>query len=205
MAIVERILASRGIYRRVSSGWWESFVKRNPAIVLRSPAALSNVRVMASDRESLDKYFDILEDAMEENSLMDVPLQIFNMDETGLALDLKTVNLKGSKNPSAVTSGSKQQITIVGCVRADGYSLPPMVIWNRKKLPAELSNGEVAGTIKFYGLLDKGWIDGELFYIWFRNLFLNYAPPCRPLLLLVIHHIIAQRQYNMLPPQIPHT
>ena len=189
MAIVERILASRGIYRRVSSGWWESFVKRNPEIVLRSPAALSNVRAMASDRESLDKYFDILEDAMEENGLMDVPLQIFNMDETGLALDpksMKTVNLKGSKNPSAVSSGSKQQITIVGCVRADGYSLPPMVIWNRKKLPAELSNGEVAGTV--YGLSDKGWIDGELFYVWFRNLFLSYAPPCRPLLLLVDGH-----------------
>ena len=111
MAIVERILASRGIDRRVSSGWWGSFVKRNPEIVLRSPAALSNVRAMASDRESLDKYFDILEDAMEENGLMDVPLQIFNMDETGLALDpksMKTINLKGSKNPSAVSSGSKQ-------------------------------------------------------------------------------------------------
>ena len=94
---------------------------------------------------------------------------------------MKTVNLKGSKNPSAVSSVSKQQITIVGCVRADGYSLPPMVIWNRKKLPAELSNGEVAGTI--YGLSDKGWINGELFYVWFRNLFLSYAPPCRPLLL----------------------
>lgn len=162
---IQQILASRGTYRRVSSGWWESFVKRNPAIVLRLPAGLSNVRAMASDRESLGKYFDILEDAMEEN-LTDahVPLQIFNVDETGSALDpksMKTVNLKGSKNPSAVTSGSKQQITIVGCVRGDGYSLPPMVIWNRKKLPAELSNSEVPGTI--YGLSDKGWIDGELF------------------------------------------
>ena len=29
IAIVERILSSRGIYKKVSSGWWESFVKRN--------------------------------------------------------------------------------------------------------------------------------------------------------------------------------
>ena len=75
---------------------------------------------------------------------------------------MKTVNLKGSKNPSTITSGSKQQNTIVGCVRTDGQSLPPMFIWNRKKLPAELSNGEVPGTI--YGLSEKGWIDRDLFY-----------------------------------------
>ena len=189
IAIVERIISSRGVYKKVSSGWWESFVKRNPQIVLRSPAALSNVRAMASDRDSLDKYFDILEDAMEENGLADAPLQVFNMDETGLALDpksLKTINLKGSKNPSTITSGSKQQITIVGCVRADGQSLPPMVIWNRKRLPIELPNGEVPGTI--YGLSEKGWIDRELFYFWFCKLFLRYAPTCRPLLLLVDGH-----------------
>ena len=164
-------------------------MKWNPQIVLRSPAALSNVRAMASDQHSLDKYFDVLEDAMGENYLTDTPLQIFNMDETGLALDpksMKTVNLKGSKNPSTLTSGSKQQITIVRCVRADGQSLPPMVIWNRKKLPAELSSGEVPGTI--YGLSENGWIDRELFYIWFRKLFLTYAPACRPLLLLVDGH-----------------
>ena len=189
IAIVERVLSSRGVYKTVSSGWWESFVKRNPQIVLRSPAALSTVRALASDRDSLDKYFDILEDAMEENCLTDAPLQIFNMDETGLALDpksMKTVNLKGSQNPSTISSGTKQQITIVGCVRADGQSLPPMVIWNRKKLPIELSSGEVPGTV--YGLSEKGWIDRELFFVWFRKLFLNYAPACRPLLLLVDGH-----------------
>ena len=71
----------------MSSGWWESFVKRNPQIVLHSPASLSTVRATASDRESLEKYFDILEDIIEENDLTDSPLQVFNMDETGLALD----------------------------------------------------------------------------------------------------------------------
>ena len=121
---------------------------------LRSPAALSNVRAMASDRDSLDKYFDILEDAMEENYLTDTPLQIFNMDETGLALDpksMKTVNLKGSKYPSTLTSGSKQQITIVGCVRADGQSLPPMLIGTGKSF--QLSFQVVKFLALFMGCL----------------------------------------------------
>ena len=189
ISIVERILLSRGIDKRVSSGWWESFITRNPQLVMRTPAALSNVRSMASDRDSLDKYFDILEDTMEENCLTDQPFLIFNMDETGLALEpkpLKTVTLKGCKHPSAVTSGTKQQITVVGCVRADGQCLPPMVIWNRKKLPIELPVNEIPGTI--YGLSDKGWIDGELFQWWFKKHFLCYAPTSRPLLLLLDGH-----------------
>ena len=38
IAIIERLLSSCGIEWKVSSGWWESFVKRNPQIVLHSPA-----------------------------------------------------------------------------------------------------------------------------------------------------------------------
>ncbi len=43
--------------------------------------------------------------------------------------------------------------------------------------------GEVPGTI--YGLSAKGWIDYELFDVWFNNHFLHYAPSARPLLLLM--------------------
>ena len=43
--------------------------------------------------------------------------------------------------------------------------------------------GEVPGSM--YGLLESGWIDGELFDLWFRHLFPSHIPPLRPLLLLL--------------------
>ena len=61
-----------------------------------------------------------------------------------------------------------------------------MVIWDRKNLPPELAVSEVPGTI--YGLSSKGWIDQELFDLWFIQHFLRYAPPIRPLLLLMDGH-----------------
>ena len=85
-----------------------------------------------------------------------------------------------------VSSGSKGQVTVVGCVSAGGQCLPPMVIWDRKHLPPELAVGEVPGTI--YGLSTKGWIDQELFDLWFTQHFLRYAPLIRPLLLLMDGH-----------------
>lgn len=75
---------------------------------------------------------------------------------------------------------------MVGCVRADGQCLPPMVVWNRKNLPIELPVNEIPGTV--YGLSDKGWIDGELFQLWFKKHFLCYAPTSHPLLLLLDGH-----------------
>ena len=62
----------------------------------------------------------------------------------------------------------------------------PLVIYDKKTLKPELTVGEVPGTM--YGLSNKGWIDTELFESWFTNHFLAYAPPSRPLLLLMDGH-----------------
>ena len=135
IAIVERVLSARGIEKKVSNGWWQMFLKRYPQLALRTPATLSYARVKASDRDSLNAYFDILEDTLDENNLMSQPCLIFNVDETGLSLNpppLKAVHIKGQRNPSQCSVGVRQQITVVGCVSAGGQFIPPMVIWNRK-------------------------------------------------------------------------
>ena len=48
---------------------------------------------------------------------------------------------------------------------AGGQILPPTVIWNRKKIPPELTNEGFPGTI--YGLSSKGWMDQKLLDHWF--------------------------------------
>ena len=189
LAIVNRILPSRGKKKEVTPGWWASFVACHPKLTLCTPATLSLSRANATDPQVINTYFDELEMTLEENGLTDKPCQIFNMDETGMPLDpspLKVVTCKGHKNPAQVSSGSKAQVTVVGCVSAGGQCLPPMVIWDRKRLPPELAVGEVPGTI--YGLSAKGWIDQELFDLWFTQHFLRYAPLAHPLLLLMDGH-----------------
>ena len=186
---MQKLLHSRGIKRDISSGWWESFLRRHPNVTLRTPASLSKVRAIATNPVVINQYFDILEDALEENDLLDKPCQIYNLDETGMPLDpkpLKVVSRRGEKNPSAVSSGKKQQITVVGCVNAGGNYLPPMIIWNTKSLSAGQTIGEVPGTL--HGFSPKGWMDQELFKFWFLKHFLRYAPRTRPLFLLLDGH-----------------
>ena len=92
----------------------------------------------------------------------------------------------GQKHPRALTSGNKKQITVLGCVNASGYAIPPLVIFARKSLNPLLTVNEVPGTM--YGLSDTGWMDSEIFSNWFTHHFLVHAPASRPLLLLLDGH-----------------
>ena len=191
MALIDQIYKSRGIDKSVTNGWWESFCKRHPNLTLRAASSLSKARTIASDPSFLSQYFDILEETLREYGLIEKPNMIFNMDETGMPFDskpLKTIFSRGENHAHVFSSGSKEQLTVVGCVNAVGFCMPPMVVV--KSLPPSLAKalaeGEVPGTI--YGLSPNGWMDMELFHLWFIKHFLKYIPACRPVLLLMDGH-----------------
>ena len=171
----------------VSHGWWDRFRQRHPNLSLRTGETLSYVRAVSTNRQVIDKYFDMLEETLKNNSIPSS--RIFNLDESGIPLQHrpgKRIALKGQKHVNVTTSGNKANITVLACVSASGFVMPPMVIFSRKNLIPELTRGEVEGTI--YGLSASGWIESELFSDWFRNHFLEYAPKSRPLLLLLDGH-----------------
>ncbi len=115
-------------------------------ITLHTGAPLSTARAIASDPSYIMEYFGVLEQTLKDNNLMDNPQLIFNMDESGVPLSPKGQKGVYKVNPVTISSGDKTQITVVGCVSAAGYCLPPMVIWDRKTLPPALTEGEVPGT-----------------------------------------------------------
>jgi len=189
LALVQHIINQKGIQRMVTFGWWQKFCQRHETLSLRSAASLSVQRAMASDPDALKLYYDTLEDTLKGNGILNKPMHIFNCDETGMPLNPKNPKViakKGSKNPSSISGDTKTQITVLACVSANGYSIPPFVIFDRKTLNPELTLGEVPGTL--YGLSENGWITSDLFYHWFNSHFLAYAPKSRPLLLLMDGH-----------------
>ena len=83
-------------------------------------------------------------------------MQVFNCDETGLSVVHRPGKVMAEvrrRNVYAVTSGEKGKThTVVSCVSASGYVLPPMMIYPRKQsLPEKFREGAVANT-----LLDVG-------------------------------------------------
>jgi len=183
------MLLAKGRHVTVTKGWLTSFLKRHPDITVRKGEKITKARMQATDRKTIDAYFDLLEKTLEDNNLMNKPAQIFNCDESGFPLFSepgKVLTSKYRKHPYVATAGTKKQITVMGCVSAAGYALPPYVIFDRKRFPSEWAIGEVSGTS--YGLSPSGWINSNLFQQWFEKHFLLYIPAARPVLLLLDGH-----------------
>ena len=88
-----------------------SFKKRHPTITLRTVKKLSYVCLVASDSGIINRYFNLLEQILLENDLVDKPSQIFNCDESGFLLDhtpLFVIAVRMQKRPRAVTSGKEE-------------------------------------------------------------------------------------------------
>ena len=188
LSLVQQILEHKGITVSVTSGWWERFSSRRN-LTLRTAVPLTYVRAMATDEDTLNRYYDLLEETLKANDLLDKPACIYNCDETGLPLSpksLKVVSEVGAKDPSCITGNTKSQITVLACANATGRAVPPFIIYDRKTLNPKLTCDEVPGSL--YGLSPKGWIDRSLFSDWFFDHFLTNIPAARPVLLLMDGH-----------------
>lgn len=116
-------------------------------------------------------------------------MQIFNGDETGVSIVHKTgkiVTELGCCCVWSLTYAEKGKThTILSCVSALGFALPPFMIYPRKRITDRLKKGPVPGT-EFH-CCDNGWITEELYLEWF-HFFLKAIPPVRPALLLEDGH-----------------
>ena len=191
MGIARSVAAEKGILKgsKVTQGWWRRFCERQPDLSLRRGDVTAHVRMDAVNSETLTQYFTLLRDVLTEHDLFAKPAQIYNVDESGIPFDPRAPNVvakKGTKKVRYRSSGKKGQVTIVGCASAAGQAIPPMVIFDAKRLNPEWTNGEFPGTT--YGLSDNGWINTELFEAWMSEHFLQHAVLARPLLLLLDGH-----------------
>ena len=56
------------------------------------------------------------------------------MDESGVPLDPKGLNIVAEAGSRVRSTGRKGQVTVVACGNASGQFIPPMLIFDAKKL-----------------------------------------------------------------------
>ena len=106
-------------------------MQRNPHLSYRKGDPTANVRMNCLSKEVITDYFQLLKKVLTENKLLISPSRIYNVDETGIALDghaPRVVAKKGQKKVRYRTTGNKNQITVIACVNASGQCIPPFVI-----------------------------------------------------------------------------
>ena len=169
--------------------WYDGFISRHPQLTLRSTQSLSHARASCANREIISDYFGKLAAVCAKLNVLMKPMNIFNMDETGVTIvhkGGKVVTEIGRRNVWAITSGEKGKThTIITCVSASGYVLPPFLIYPRQRITENLKEGTIAGTV--FHCSDSGWVNAGLFLVWLQ-FFAQSIPLSRPVLLILDGH-----------------
>ena len=115
-----------------------------------SPRLLSDAQEeYAKSKWKCSSQKGILEETLDEYDIKESPNFIYNMDETSMPFEPKLpkgIFARGEQNPSVLSSGNKDQLTVVACTNAAGFCIPPMIIIDRKNLSQPFCDGEVPGT-----------------------------------------------------------
>ena len=170
--------------------WFEGFMSRHPKLSIRTPQPLSYCRALNSNYDTLMDFFGKLGSIYGRLNLITKPMQIYNCDESGVSIVFKpgkVVAELGRKNVYAVSAADRGKThTIMACVSASGYVLPPMMIYPRKKaVPDNFREGAYPNTL--FESSESGWMNGNIFIKWF-NFFVENIPPSRPVLLIMDGH-----------------
>ena len=168
--------------------WFDGFKSCHPQLTLHSAQPLSYHRAAAANKETIMDFFAKLGAICACLNFLSKPMQIFNVDETGISIvhkPGKVVTQIGRKNVWSVTSAERGKThTVITCVSASGC-VPPMMIYPRKRMSDKLKHGALPGTL--FECTDNGWINQELYLKWLI-FFLDNIPPARPVLLIEDGH-----------------
>ena len=125
------MLIEKGVLVRnkISDGGWRCFLERQDDLTLRRGDSTGHDWMDAVNQQSLNQYLDLLEDTLTQYDLLNSPSRIYNVDETGIPLDARTiVTCRGIKKVRNRAVGRKGHVTIVACGNAAGQALPPMML-----------------------------------------------------------------------------
>ncbi len=155
--------------------WYRSFLKRHPIVVQKCSEYLSTSRASVTEagiRAWFDKVSTLLGSDIE---ILNHPDQLYNMDESAFFLNSngKVVLAERGRAVYDINQNSdKDSSTVSLCISASGEIAPTLIIYKFLRLPAVY--GSTLPPDWSVGTSDTGWMNGELFYEYFANVFIPY-------------------------------
>ena len=133
---------------------------------------------------------------IQDNNL--TPDRIFNLDESGLATDARSVKVVVSKTDRdvylrAATCG-KTTYSVLFCASASGIFMPPFTVFKGLHLYESWTIGGPAGAL--YGVTKSGWMEEGVFEGWFVKVFFKQVKDLKKPVLLIYDGHGSHLTYN---------
>jgi hypothetical protein len=124
------------VRRELGVNWVDRFIYRYPdELISKWTTGIDNSRHNADSGRKYSLYFNLLREKIEQCHVE--PRHIYNMDEKGFLLSIlgrsKRIfdrpSYEKEKRRSTIQDGSREWITLLACICADGSHLEPALIY----------------------------------------------------------------------------
>ena len=137
------------------------------SLTICTPQPLSYSRAMAGNPAIISDFLGKLGALHGHLNLLCKPMKIYNADETAISVVQKPrkalAHVKRCRVYSIVSGERGKTHTLMTCVSASGYILPPMIEYPRKRaIPDTYKIGAVSNT--FFTCSDNGWSNSEMLH-----------------------------------------
>ncbi|CEJ62228.1 hypothetical protein PMG11_10734 [Penicillium brasilianum] len=170
------LLAARGSHPSPTVGvkWPDNLISRRPNLRMRASIRYDYQRALNEDPKLLREWFLTVQRVIDENGIQ--PEDIYNFDETGFAMGLISTQKVVTRaemygnGRRLLQPGNREWVTAIEAISADGYSLPPCVIFKAKvAIAGWFNNLPKDWRIE---VSTNGWTSDEIGLRWLQKLFI---------------------------------
>jgi hypothetical protein len=167
--MANQLLAARG-GSQTGDKWAYRFIRRRPEIKSQVSRPRDYRRVLCSNPAVISPWFDLVRNVKAKYGILDE--DTYNFDETGFQIgvggSVKVVTASERRlKPLSVQPGDREWITLIACINAMGWSIPPFFILKAKHHDeAWYHNNPKDWRI---GVSKNGWTTNELGLAWLKH------------------------------------
>ncbi|WAQ93423.1 hypothetical protein MAR_005894, partial [Mya arenaria] len=172
-----------------SDKYFRQMFARHPDITEKRAETLDKARKSMSTQQTIDDFFDLYGQLLDDYDLRDKSEQIFNCDEvdwTGRETFRQKIIGPTAAHTYRQQTMVNQHITAHLCVSASGRMLPPLIIFPGSHPHRHYHDGIPDSCL--FGVCESGFINTGLFHQWFIKIFLANCGSVRPVLLIMDNH-----------------
>src|SRR2546421_274516 len=159
----------------VGKKWASNFVKRTPELKTRLNRKYDYQRAKCEDPELISKWFKLVWNTIAKYGILDSDM--YNFDEAGFLMGIISTGMvvtasERRSRPKSVQPGDREWVTVIQGVNAEGWAIPPFIIFKGKcHLDAWYLNAADAGIPRDWviGMSENGWTTNELGLEWIQH------------------------------------
>lgn len=162
--------------------WFKLFAGRHKEVL----RIMTPTRSGCFRKELIDQFFRSLGEEFDKNQY--TPDRIFNVSEIAMSVvQIKLPHVICLRNKQQISGTSVKKgllITLVLCMSAAGYFVPPLVIFPFNSMKTLLMKGAPPGSIS--ACHPSGWIQTNMFTSWCKHFLDNVKPTSEYPILLIL-------------------